>query len=131
LKKLVILLISLQTLFGYNSEVELFNKLFTILFQKKEIKIYTKKYTFLTPQLKIVSSCKLADLTLGELNCSKPKFLLDYYNFKNDKNAIGAFYWRKGRPQLRLRKKELEKYKLFISKNFEDYLEWKKYIIYF
>ena len=123
MKKLVILLISLQTLFGYNSEVELFNKLFTILFQKKEIKIYTKKYTFLTPQLKIVSSCKLADLTLGELNCSKPKFLLDYYNFKNDKNAIGAFYWRKGRPQLRLRKKELEKYKLFISKNFEDYLE--------
>ena len=122
MKYILIIFIGIQ-LFASNSETELFNKLFTILFQKNSVNIYTKKYSFLSNNLKIVNSCKKADLVLGELNCSKPKFLLNYYHFKKNKNAIGAFYWRKGRPQLKLRKQILQKYNLFISKNFEDYLE--------
>jgi len=53
----------------------------------------------------------------------KPHFLLDYYNYKNDKNAIGALYWRKGRPQLRLREDNIKKYNLIIAPSFSEYLE--------
>jgi len=122
LKTLILILIGFQ-LFAYNSEIELFNRLFTIFMQKHNIKVYTQKYKTLGKDLKIVHSCKEADIVLGESMCNKPRFLLDYYSFKNDKEAIGAFYWRKGRPQLRLRKEKLKKYNLYVSKNFEDYLE--------
>ena len=121
MKVMIILLVGF--IFAYSTEIELFNRLFTIFFQKNIIKIYTKKYKTLSKNLKIVNSCKNADLVLGNLKCNKPRFLLDYYSFKNDKEAIGAFYWRKGRPQLRLRKEKLKKYNLYVSKNFEDYLE--------
>ena len=123
MKKIIIIFLSIVYLFGFNNEVELFNTLFKEMFNKTIIKVYTKKYTNLGNRFVIVNSCKKADIVLGELNCSKPTFVLDYYNLKNNKNAIGGFYWRKGRPQLRLRRINLEKYNLYITKEFEDYLE--------
>ena len=123
MKKIILIFLSIIYLFGFNNEIELFDTLFQVMLNKKKIKVYTKKYTHLGKNFIIVNSCKEADIVLGELNCSKPRFVLDYYTLKSDKNAIGGFYWRKGRPQLRLRRANLEKYNLFISKEFEDYLE--------
>jgi len=109
----------------------LFGNLFSTMFKKNQIKVYTDKYDNSTDKIIIVYSCKEADIVLGDLICqNKPQFVLDYDSFKHNKNAIGGFYWRKGRPQLRLRKSNLIKHKLFISKEFEGYLNWKKYIIY-
>jgi len=123
LKKLVLIMVSYISLFAFNSEVELFENLFGVMFKKQIIKVYTKKYKKLGGRLKVVSSCKEADVVLGDVECeNKPHFMLDYENFKHNKNAIGGFYWRKGRPQLRLRKENLMKYKLFVSKEFREYL---------
>ena len=123
MKKLVLILVSFISLFAFSSEVELFGNLFKVMFKKDNIKVYTKNYQRLGIGLKIVNSCKEADIVLGNVKCAnKPRFVLDYYSFKHNKEAIGGFYWRKGRPQLRLRKDNLIKYKLFISKEFEGYL---------
>ncbi|QCI27911.1 hypothetical protein [Caminibacter pacificus] len=128
MKKVIILLFFSVVLLFASAKIELFEKLFSTLFQKPVVYVLTNN-----PDIKnansrvliVVKSCKKADVIIGDVdkNCTKPRFLLDYYKFKNNKNAIGAFYWRKGRPQLRLRKKELEKYHLYISKEFEDFLE--------
>ena len=121
MKKLIILFF---IIFVNANEIELFENLFPQLFQKKEIKIYTYKYAkFNSSVLKKVNNCQSADIVLGEIKCDKPKFLLNYYNFKKDKKAIGAFYWRKGRPQLRLRKENILYYNLHLSKAFSEYLE--------
>jgi hypothetical protein len=111
-----------------SAKIELFEKLFTSLFNKPVVYVLTNnedlKYST-SRVIKIVNQCDTADLIVGNIdkNCSKPRFLLDYYQFKKDPNAIGAFYWRKGRPQLRLRKKIIKKYHLHVSKDFEDFLE--------
>ncbi len=110
-------------------ESTLFQRLFTELFDKKPVYVYTSaKYEkILEPSVNIiiVKSCKKADIQFGivDRNCSKPVFVLDYYVYKKNPNILGAFYWRKGRPQLRLRRKIIEKYHLHICKDFEDYVE--------
>ncbi|AZV46430.1 hypothetical protein C3L23_03850 [Nautilia sp. PV-1] len=129
MKKIILLFFIFSgMLFSQDIEVKLFSKLFTTLFNKKTVFVYTenKKYQNLQSIFLVnVKDCKKADIVLGiSKKCkTKPHFLLDYYNYKKDKNAIGAFYWRKGRPQLRLRKKMILKYHLYISPEFEDYLE--------
>jgi len=127
LRKIIIFLFSAVLLFA-SAKIELFEKLFSTLFHKPVIYVLTNnediKYST-SNVLKVVNSCDKADVIVGDVdkNCTKPRFLLDYYQFKKDPNAIGAFYWRKGRPQLRLRKNMIEKYHLYISKDFEDFLE--------
>jgi hypothetical protein len=114
-------------LFASNPEEKLFEKLFVTLFNKKPVYVLTSK-PYLIEGSKVlipVHSCKKADIILGyfDTHCKKPLFVLDYYVYKKDKNALGAFYWRKGRPQLRLREKIIKRYHLHISKDFEEYLE--------
>jgi len=130
LKKILLLFISLGILLAFSNEERfLFERLFQSLFNKKIIKIYTNKEGAKLIKksriLKIVFTCDKADLILGivDINCSKPVFVLNYYIYKNNSNVLGAFYWRKGRPQLRLRKNIIKKYKLNLSKDFEDFLE--------
>ena len=121
MKSLILLFI---VVFVNGNEIELFENLFSQMFKKTKVKVYTNKYKFFNSKILYkVNSCKKADIVLGPLKCDKPRFLLNYYNFKNDKKAIGAFYWRKGRPQLRLRKNNILRYHLHLSKEFSEYLE--------
>jgi len=120
--KKVFLVFFITTFVFATEQSELFNNIFPELLHKNRIRVLTKlkldpKYFI------IVNSCKKAELVIGDFKCNKPTFVLDYYEFKDNKNAIGAFYWRKGRPQLRFRKSNIDKYHLYISKDFEDYLE--------
>ncbi|WP_456479792.1 hypothetical protein [Nautilia sp.] len=128
MKKFLWLLVFTSFLFSQNIELKLFSKLFTDLFNKKIVYIYTENSKFKNFHsifLKKVNSCKDADIVLGlSKKCTgKPVFLLDYYDYINNKNALGAFYWRKGRPQLRLRKKVILKYHLHIAPEFKEFLE--------
>lgn len=101
--------------------------LFKELFHKSIVKIYSKDVkNFISKDIVLVKNCHNADLILGktyEKNCSKPVFVLDYYDYKNNKNVIGAFYWRKGRPQIRLRKKLILKFHLHITNDMKDFIE--------
>ena len=116
-------------LFGLSLEEKyLISNLFFELFNKPIIKVYSPKIRIDNiNHIKEVKCCKNADIVLGfDKNCSKPQFVLNYYiykNYKKNENIIGAFYWRKGRPQIRLRKKILLKYHLRITNDMKDFLE--------
>ena len=124
MKKLVLILVSFISLFAFSSEVELFGNLFKVMFKKDNIKVYTKNYQTLGVGLKVVNSCKEADIVLGNVKCAnKPRFVLDYYSFKHNKEAIGGFYWRKGRPQIKFKKNVIKKYNLFLPKSLKRYVK--------
>ena len=128
MRKLFLIIFIFTAVFAQNYEIKLFSQLFTVLFNKQPVYIYTEntKYKNIDSNfLKYTDICEKADLVLDKSHyCkNKPTFLLDYYDYVNDKNAIGAFYWRKGRPQLRLRRQNLLKYNLNISPEFKDYME--------
>lgn len=129
LRNLIIILgFAASVLFSSEVEATLYDKLFTTLFSKKLVKIYTinpdiKKLRF--RHLMFVKNCSDADVIIGQIeqNCTKPVFVLDFKKYKEYKDAIGAFYWRKGRPQLRLREKAIKKYHLKINDDFKDFID--------
>jgi len=130
LKKIFLLLIIFNAVvFALNdTEIKLFEKLFTTLFQKDVVIVYSEQSRYKnlnTLHLKSVKNCYRADIVLGVSKyCKyKPHFLLNYYNYMDNSDAIGAFYWRKGRPQLRLRKKQILRWHLHISPEFKEFLE--------
>jgi len=127
-KILIIISISITFLFSSQIEAKLYDKLFTTLFVKKIVKVYTenpeiKKLKF--KNIIFVDDCNKADVVIGKINknCSKPIFVLSFKDYRNMKNAVGAFYWRKGRPQLRLRFPVIKKYHLFLSNDFKDFID--------
>jgi len=53
----------------------------------------------------------------------KPLFSTSYRIYKNLEKSFGAFYWRKGRPQLRFKKEGLERYHLILPEILQRYEE--------
>lgn len=129
--KIIFLIIFSISLYANSTyELKLYDKVFTSLFKKEKINIYTtKKYANSFRyyyKFNIVSNCKEADLIFSNIdsNCTKkPIFVKDYKSFKETKNVIGAFYYRKGRPQLKLNKKNIKKFNLNIDNYLKDYVE--------
>ena len=102
-------------------EIKLIEKVLTTIFNKEKVYIYYPLH--LNSNKLITTSCKKADVVLGDFHCNKPKFVFSYETFLKDKNAIGAFYWRKGRPQLRIKLKTIKKYHLHLTKDLMDFAE--------
>lgn len=104
----------------------LIEKVLLQLFQKpvRLFLVDREKYHF--PTIKVVKSCRDADVVLGRnepKGCSgKPFFALSYKGFIKSSDAIGAFYWRYGRPQLFLKKEGLKKFHLFVPDSYQRYL---------
>lgn len=128
LRKLIVLLIVVGSVWAKNEVVELYRSLFPQLFHKPVIGLYVtdpalKEELRKVKLFKIVSRCEEADIVVGqnEICPDRWHFVDSYEEFKKGKMVLGAFYWRKGRPQLRLKKaallqvlgrvpKELERY---------------------
>ncbi len=49
-------------------------------------------------------------------------FVTDYRFLKDTKDAVGAFYWRKGRSQLLFIKKRLEQHAIHLPKAYQNYM---------
>jgi len=129
--KAIYIIIAFSTyLFANSYEIKLYETIFTKLFNKPVIYLFVdkNKEEFKNSKvLKIVNNCKEADIILlyklEDLQCkNKPIFVTNYIDFISS-NAIGAFYWRKGRPQLILNKKSIESYNLHLDKSLLKYLE--------
>jgi len=54
---------------------------------------------------------------------NKVIFVLDYALLHKNTNAVGAFYWKKGRPNIVFIRPRLEQYKLKLSKSYDKYIE--------
>ncbi len=114
MKKILITLLLLYSnlLFGDNTyELKLYEKILPAIFKDAQIIIYgdiaANEILSQSDIFVLTSKCKDATLLFGkdfdtlDKSCTKiPLFSTSYNSFKNTPNSIGAFYWRKGRPQI-------------------------------
>jgi len=119
------------SLFLFSEEIkglkELVNYIFPLITHKRIVRVYTlpKYYRyFQSNKFVITTNCKKSDIIFGNINCKdKPIFALSYDFYLKYKNVIGAFYYRKGRPQLKFKKDSFLKFFKRVPKEIKDYIE--------
>lgn len=88
------------------------------------INVYVKKQADrdilkVSKQLHVVPSCEEADFELiypgQKLVCEKPAIVFSFQQFRKTPNAIGVFFWQKGRPTLRFSSQRLAHYHLHVK----------------
>ncbi len=136
MKKVVLLLLIPFLLLASDMQYEL--KIYSTLLHnffptKQIIKVWSddaKKDKMLSslPIVKIVKNTKDADILIVEKDKKLPKkkliFATNYLIFKYyEKNAIGGFYWKKGRPNILFLRNNLSKNHLKLSSKFNEFIE--------
>ncbi len=83
-------------------------------------------------QLNVVTTCKNAKVLIlsSEKNIpkhciSKPILVLDYDLLEKHSNAVSAFFWQKGRPNIVFIKKRLQHFSISLPPTYEKYVEEK------
>jgi len=117
-------------------EIKLIESIMLSLYHKDmPIRIYADEETAKLLQdshnFKILTQCnESVKLLIGKnfqelpKECQeKPLFSTNYREFKNNKNSFGAFYWRKGRPQLKFMSERVSRFNLTLTKNLRKYTE--------
>jgi len=98
-------------------------KILKSMTNKEDIMVYTtdKGLKSLVSNIKditLINSCQKADFILSlrdrNISCHKPEVVFDYANYLYNKNAVGLFFWQKGRPTIRFSSKRLENFGLHI-----------------
>lgn len=122
----------------FSSEIitasKIMEKISSALIQKNEIAVFTKDLKYIeivksSNKLKDVLSCDEADIDLIEIKttslCTKKVLLFatNYLAFVKSPDAIGAFFYQKGRPNIIFREENLKKHNIVLSKEFEKYIE--------
>lgn len=137
MKKIILLIfILLSSCFcDDNYELRLYEKILPSIFEDNPIFIYTDEDSFDvlkdSSKFHIVENCDDSVVVLLGKNLDdlpyvcqdKPIFSTSYRYFKTNANSFGAFYWSKGRPQIRFKKLALEKFHLQLPKNFRKYVK--------
>ena len=130
MKKVLVSLIFIYTfLYSVSSESKIVKLLFSSLFNSTKINIYVddkKKYTIIKEAgFNLVKTCSKADLVYSSsylIECNnKPIFTDNYKSFRDEKNVIGAFYWKKGRPNILFLKPRLDSFELKLPEKLEKY----------
>ena len=116
-------------------ELKLYESVLPMIFKNTPIHIYAdadiKKLLSKSTLFKIVSVCdNNTTLIIGKNftnlpeSCEdKPLFATSYRWYKNHKNSIGAFYWRKGRPQLKFKKEALYDFNITLPQALSKYAQ--------
>jgi hypothetical protein len=112
-------------------EVRLIEKILTDMANKQPVNVCVINYDVNKilnySKYLIITNCENADFMiigkdLGETYHNKPAIVFDEYLIKKVKNAVGALYWKKGRPQLIFIKNRLDKYKIQLPSEYKGYL---------
>jgi hypothetical protein len=131
----IVLLATLLAEAGNPYELKLYEKVLPMLFTQYPIRVYadeTVRNTLLkSRKFVVVDRCddSVAVLIgksfpeLPDICQDKPLFSTSYRTYKNMEESFGAFYWRKGRPQLRFKKERLEHFHLMLPETLQRYLE--------
>lgn len=133
LKYLFIGMLGLTLMYADTPEHELIVKTLKLLSRHgKPLSVYEHNATVTLGRSweGLTRHCEKADLVYGTLfeslmkECQKlPRFTTDYEVFLKDKNVIGAFYWRKGRPQLRFNKERCDDFEIHLPSELERYAQ--------
>ena len=102
----------------------------------KRIKIYAtdvrmQEILYRIPEVALAKRCSEATLVIDtkghrtdEHACMDiPHLTDDYRTLLKEKNAIGAFFWLKGRPTIIIAGPRLERYGLKVDAELQDYIE--------
>jgi hypothetical protein len=133
-KIIFILLLAFNSLFAKdNYELKLYEKIINSIYPNKTVTIYASEdvVDILNHSTKILLVAKCSpnvEFLIGKnfinlpFECrDKPIFSTNYKNYKKNQNSFGAFYWRKGRPQLRFKQNALDKYNISLPDNLKKY----------
>ena len=99
-------------------------KMVQSIYAGKEIRVYTVDESIERTlgnsfYINLVKNCNQCDIIIGENreenSCKKPKIVLKYRNYLNDKSAVGVFFWQKGRPTIRFSSEKLKGFGLHIN----------------
>ena len=136
MKKLLLLFIFIQFNLSADSnyELKLYEKILPAIFHKQPLKVFTDKDTKTllnnSGTFVIVNSCHDATILIGKKfpslpnKCkNKPLFSTSYLSYHNQKNSFGAFYWRKGRPQLKFKNDVLKKLNIILPISLKEYID--------
>jgi len=138
LKKILIIILFINVLLYANAnenfQLKLYEKIFTAIFNKNILLVYaderSKNILKRSEIFKMMDKCNPANFMMGRKftkiprECeNKPLFATSYRGFKNTKNCFGAFYWKKGRPQIKFRLEIIEKFNLNLPQRFRRYVE--------
>ena len=74
-----------------------------------------------------VKDCQKADFVLLDEkeideSCTKPEIVFNYGKYHNNINAVGVFFWQKGRPTIRFSEKHLHAYGLAVKGELSKYV---------
>ncbi len=136
MKKLLIILLlfSINIFANSNYELKLYEKVLPIIFDIKYPVVYadshTKEILKNSKIFTLTNNCNEVDFMMGKnlidlnSNCNnKPIFATSYRGFKNMQNSFGAFYWRKGRPQIKFKQDIIIKFNLYIPQTLRKYVK--------
>jgi hypothetical protein len=131
MKQIILIFTFISTVFANNHdyELKLYEKVISSLLKSDNISVISdndlKPILEKSNKFTITNNCKDAKVVIGKEikeQCKDlPWFATNYKTFKYGNNVIGAFYWRKGRPQLKLKTQEINKFKLELPKSLEKY----------
>ena len=137
MKKLLIIILLLFniSLFADNDyELKFYEKVLPLIFNAKHLIVYsdskTKDILKHSKVFLLTDDCNKANLLIGKKfdnipnSCDGiPIFSTCYSGYKNMQNSFGAFYWRKGRPQLKFKKDKFQELNLHIPHSLEKYVK--------
>ena len=129
---IIIVLLITQISAKDDYELKLYERILPVIFNKNILNIYTDKKTKdiikQSDKFNLVIDCNSATIIIGKdlsylpNSClEKPIFSTSYRSYKNTKNSFGAFYWRKGRPQVKFKLEMIKKFELNLPKSLRKY----------
>ncbi len=99
-------------------------KIVTAVIPETPVKLYTQEHELIesltdSRAVALQSKCSHANIVLrgsaSQEQCGKPAIVFSYSDFIAMNDAVGVFYWQKGRPTIRFSQKRLEKFGLNIN----------------
>jgi len=136
MKVLQLFVMGMILLYGAdNYELKLYEKVLPLFFKSEPIAVYADdevaKILKKSAKFHLVTSCEEDTVVivgsafehLSPLCKKKPIFATSYRAYMHYKNSFGAFYWRKGRPQLKFKKEVLDGFGMHIPKDLVRYVE--------
>lgn len=137
MKKLILsIILILSPLFSNEIKTasKIMDKISTLLIKKENIFIMTndlrnQKIILYSKKMKKTSSCNNVDMIITHSKnvpkCDKNVlvFATNYLAFKALPDAIGAFFYQKGRPNIIFREENLKKHNIVLPNEFNKYIE--------
>lgn len=129
---LIILLFESFVFASANYELKLYEKVLPIVLEKENIAVYadenSREILKGSHVFELSDDCSKATLLIGkdfstlDKKCfNKPIFATNYRTFKEFNSSFGAFYWRKGRPQIRFSRHRMKAFKFYLPKTLFKY----------